>query len=359
MVGDLDFTSLVVLKTKEGERKALEEAKNAETAGMRICLELTDRQDPMPRKWAELVAKQRLSGTTFLVDATRLEQVSPNQFEGPLGYASDQVIKQMGLLQRCPFIPVVPLNAREEHIPEAAALREEHDSLIGVRIQVAEQHPQEAVELLQRRMKQLRVEPDMVALLLDTEYLASEEVQQRRAAQCAALLAETARLPFESTTLLGSSIPPGNKRSQLKPGNLIRHELRLWRQFKKTNPALHYGDYGVVHPVPAEPPAQVGGGKFNPYLFYTAGERSHFSLRKLDRDPRTGKVLDSEDPAEHFQDLAEEVINSDYYQQHSTDSWGDECLQKCAKGNERAGSPAKWIAIGTSHHLAHLSRKTG
>src|SRR5690606_39868038 len=83
------------------------------------------------------------------------------------------------------FIPVVPLNAREEHIPEAAALREEHDSLIGVRIQVAGQHPQEAVELLQRRMKQLRGEPDMVALLLDTEYLASEEVQQRRAAQCA------------------------------------------------------------------------------------------------------------------------------------------------------------------------------
>lgn len=358
----MDFTSLVVLKSKEGERKALEESKDAETSGMRICLELIDRSRQTLRKWAELIAHPRWSGTAFLVDATRLPSDHSlwRESGGPLGYMSDLMADRMGLLcPDVPFIPVVSLNAPDEHVFDTAALREEHDSLIGVRIQLTGQRPQETVELLQHRMQQLRVEPDMVALLLDAEYLDSEEVQRRRAAQCAALLAETNRIPFESTTLLGSSIPSGNKRSQLKPGNLIRHELRLWCELRKTSPTLHYGDYGVVHPVRAEPPAQVGGGKFNPYLFYTAGERSHFSLRKLDRDPRTGKVLDSEDPAEHFQDLAEEVINSDYYQQHSTDSWGDECLQKCAKGNERAGSPAKWIAIGTSHHLAHLSRKTG
>ncbi|WP_407638786.1 beta family protein [Allokutzneria albata] len=40
-------------------------------------------------------------------------------------------------------------------------------------------------------------------------------------------------------------------------------------------------------------------------------------------------------------------------------SWGDRELVRCRRGGKgRAGAPRRWIAMATSHHLGHLSRRT-
>ncbi|QQQ74801.1 hypothetical protein IOD16_27205 [Saccharothrix sp. 6-C] len=121
-----------------------------------------------------------------------------------------------------------------------------------------------------------------------------------------------------------------------------------------TGGSVHYGDYGVVHPAPTTTGAP-GPRTINPFLYYTVPGRVITLRRQLPRED--GKPIEGAAGKAFAQLVAEltarpEFAGPDY-------SWGDTQLIRCRRdAGTGAGAIARWVAIGTSHHLEHLSRRT-
>lgn len=263
--------------------------------------------------------------------------------EGPDG--------QLPLDAELPFSPVVSLMAADHELHVIALLREAFSCSLGIRVPVT--FPAlEAVERIEYFLAALRADTGDVEVLIDAGFLSGKSL----VAECGRLITELgARFAFESITLLSGSIP--EKRDKLAPGVFDRPEFDLWQRVRPCTSALRYGDYGIVHPRAPEPakpntPMNIP----NPYLFYTSSRRIRFARRNMARGANK-RPLPSEDAAAYFREVAQEMVMSQEYEQSATASWGDRRLWHCANGDVAAKRSPDWIAIGTSHHIAHLAAR--
>ncbi len=152
-------------------------------------------------------------------------------------------------------------------------------------------------------------------------------------------------LPLASITLLGGSIP--RKRTTSQTHIRGRPEWEWWNAVcAQIDVPVRYGDFGVVHPIA---PAGGRGRQPHPFLHYTVSGQSLFVARKV-RDRHRGAF------AEAFAEVADELTDRPEYVGPGY-SWGDNVLSRCRSvGRDSAGSSPKWIAMATSHHMAHLAR---
>ncbi|WP_410651049.1 beta family protein [Amycolatopsis sp. cmx-4-54] len=103
----------------------------------------------------------------------------------------------------------------------------------------------------------------------------------------------------------------------------------------------------MTHP---KPPQSNGNARTpSPYLCYTVPQKTVILRRKKEKEDVV---------AELFADLAEELIERDDFAGPDY-SWGDRELTRCRRtGGQTAGSVPRWVAMATSHHLEHVSRRT-
>ncbi|MBB5155679.1 beta family protein [Saccharopolyspora phatthalungensis] len=352
------YSATVVVRSKTGELAALRELAPEEARAVRICVDLvSDGPDLMKGLTAALEHLKR-NGQKPLLDVTKvhsssrlrdqpggpLDPVVRNMTEGPNG--------QLALDAELPFSPVVPLRIGDRELRGYAMLREAYDCTFGLRVPVT-CPVGEAPERIERHLAALRISADAVELLIDAGFLAGSATVVR---DCGRLATELGtRYRFGSITVVGGSIPP--KRGELAPGVLARPEFELWQQVRTGAPAVRYGDYGVVHPEAGQPDEpNKPRTRPNPYLFYTGRRRTRFAYRAMLRDDKR-RPLPGEDPGAYFREVAQETVASEEYQRCATGAWGDRRLRDCSNGDAVAANSPDWIAIGTSHHIAHLAAR--
>jgi len=125
-----------------------------------------------------------------------------------------------------------------------------------------------------------------------------------------------------------------------------RLELDLWRRIVRSRPrrAPVFGDYGIVSPLWSD---RSAGGRVTPNIRYTAPTQwLVFRGNKL-----PGKM------APQYRGLARQLRRCREYVGHEA-SWGDEYIAQCAESRQFGagfGSPQRWIAVGTNHHLQFVS----
>lgn len=351
----MEFSSFVVVRSKSGELEALRNVEPEEARAVRICIDLVADGSTSLRSIAEVVEYLQRCGQIVLLDATKLHR-SSRLWEYPGGpvnaiaqYLTEGPERQLRLDPELPFVPVLSLTAADQELRTVALLREAYGCSLGIRVPVL--FPAvEAAARIEHFLGMLRLDSGAVELIVDAGFLSGGSL----VADSSRLITELgARFVFESVTLLSGSIPA--KRGKLEPGVFGRPEFDLWQQVRACASALRYGDYGIVHPRAPEPvkpgvPMNIP----NPYLFYTGVRRIRYARRNMVRGANR-RPLAGEDPAAYFSEVAQETVMSQEYEQSTTASWGDRRLWHCANGDVAAARSPDWIAIGTSHHIAHLA----
>ncbi|MDR6315904.1 hypothetical protein J3R03_000100 [Actinoplanes couchii] len=147
------------------------------------------------------------------------------------------------------------------------------------------------------------------------------------------------RYSWNSVTVAAGSMPASiSKLPKNQPTLLQRHEATL--RLRTRDLGYQFGDYGIGHPRPL-PPA---GGHPIPSLRYTADEGWW-----IYRWAKHGKGYDS------FGDLCATLMSNDHWPPEGAGfSWGDAELAERTRGDRGFGDATKWIAWGTSHHLAFI-----
>jgi hypothetical protein len=347
---------LVAIKCKLGELGALDNLRSPHDAQVRVMVELLDSVKPDGRVLPALVRAAvnfARFGRTLWLDTTWLAPTSPlaQQPGGVFEYLDNlietAVMKDLGLFASglAGLVPVVPLDASDDELRRVRFLIEHKDRDIAIRIRHPGRSAQELSERIRSIMRSTSTQPGHVQAVLDTGF-----VESLRATRIAAI-AETATVVSDllgpgATTLLAGSIPA--TRTTYATTLRDRPEVTQWNEVRDGGAdEVNYGDFGVTHP---KPPAS-GGNARNPfpYLCYTVPRKTVVLRRKQER----GDV-----PAELFADLAEELVGRGDFAGPDY-SWGDEELARCRRtGDRTAGSVSRWVAMATSHHLQHVSRRT-
>lgn len=361
----MDFTSLVALKSKTGELDAAIAIEPAAAERVQLLVELVVELKAeggrLLSKLDKTVVRLHELGQVALLDATRLHRSSAlwDEPQGPLNHLSRRLIKVLeskrGLFahDRPPFIPVASAEDSDARLADIALVREAHDCPVGLRVGPKLLFdPRVAKVRILHCVNQLNAEPHEVMLLLDLDYVLN--VVQAMETACLRLIDMLKPEAFASVTLLAGGIPDSRGRP-LVSGEHQRRELVLWRRIASRLPGVRYGDYGVVHPRELPPrKSNTPMNTPNPYVYYTCPEQSSFYVRRMNR-ARNGRPLPGEHPGVYFKEIAEELVGSQEYCRNKADAWGDRELGLCASGDVRAAGSARWIAIGTSHHIAHLA----
>lgn len=248
------------------------------------------------------------------------------------------------------LIPIIAADADEqqlramrhflEHKPRPVGVRARHGTLSGI----------EPWARIERIAAALRVAVEDLHLIFDEGYVPC--VDDRRVhALSATITALTRRHEYASITVLGGSTP--QSRHNYETHTRERAEVRLWKTIQSECPyVLRYGDYGIVHPVP--PSTGQRCPIPNPYLHYTVPGGVLTLMRKV--PDRRGLALPTGAAERFFREVADELVHRPEFA-GSGFSWGDGNLYSCRTSRAiPVGNPTKWIALATSHHMAHLSR---
>ncbi|MDR7300606.1 beta family protein [Haloactinomyces albus] len=348
-----DFETLVAVKAKPGELEALLHMSSDEVRRVQPVVELLSGvagNSRMLSRLAEIAMMLGTCGRRLMLDVSQLHPSSSlwRQPHGPFGYMARVLEEHLGLhASEVPaFVPVVCLNGTERHMARVALVLEELGRGVALRVPHASTSAPDLPGRLERCLRRLRVDPADVDLLLDVGFLARPPLEPDTKSVAATLT----RLPwqrFRSVTLLSGSVPESRgafDRDRSRP------EHALWHQLLTRAPALRYGDYGVVHPRARDGPGARGWTPRHPYLHYTRCQRSHYFTRRL---PPEGVAAEEnrELKRRYFGELAQRV--TELYPDASR-SWGDRVLDDYARHGGTADA-SRWVAIGTSHHIAHLA----
>ncbi|WAL68736.1 hypothetical protein ORV05_13470 [Amycolatopsis cynarae] len=346
---------LVVLKCKLGELGALCNLRSGSDAQVRLMIELLDSVKPAGKLLPALArAAVRLAefGRTLWLDTTWLTPASPlAQRPGGVFEYLDTIIESALLEAHGLFaselpglIPVVPVTASDDDLRRVRLLLEHKSRDVAIRVHSPWMPEQDLAEHTRRIMRLTSAQTGQVHAILDAGFVEAVHTHHVRAVtRSAAVL--SGLLGPGSTTLLAGSIPAIRTTYTTIEHN--RTEVSLWREVRHSTPEIRYGDYGVTHPKP--PIAGKGGRSPFPFLCYTVPQKIVILRRRLE----TGDV-----PAELFADLAEELVERDDFAGPDY-SWGDHEFMRCRRrGGRTAGSVPKWVAMATSHHLEHVSRRT-
>ncbi|GAB3790659.1 beta family protein [Virgibacillus kimchii] len=124
-----------------------------------------------------------------------------------------------------------------------------------------------------------------------------------------------------------------------------RDDIKTYFKFKKAYPELEFGDYTVRLKAPLE---NVQINYYNTYLkiFYSSEDEYYIGKSTLLQDKGI----------ETFQDVCEEIVNSDVYKNPEF-SFGDKAIHDCAEGSLEINNHVKPIEFGINHHIELTARQ--
>jgi hypothetical protein len=351
-----DARPLVAVKCKLGELSALDNLRSGRDARVRVMVELLDSAKPGGQILPALVRAAVSAaeyGRTLWLDTTWLALGSPlaQQPGGVFEYLDNliesAVSERLGLLATdlAGLVPVVSADASDDELRRVRLLVEHKDRDIAIRIRRPGKSAAELCERIRSITRQTGGRPGRVHAVIDAGFV--ETLRTDRVAAIAETLAAVSGLLGPgSTTLLAGSIPA--TRTTYATILRDRPEVALWNELRhSTAGEINYGDYGVTHPTP--PQSGEGARSPYPYLCYTVPKKTVILRRKKE---------EGDAPAELFADIAEELVEREDFAGPGY-SWGDHELTRCRRsGGRTAGSVSRWVAMATSHHLEHVSRRT-
>jgi len=202
------------------------------------------------------------------------------------------------------------------------------------------------VSVIEALLRETNLLPSECHLIIDLEYIDPDlEISG------VALARELERLPeldrWQSLSLIGTTMPPtlGCIR-QGTVGKISRREWQLWREVREAMSARMpcFGDYGVQGP--RDPDLKSGLG-MRANIRYTGFD---------DTLVARGSGPAFQGGPEQYQELcawlaAEAVFSGAGF------SWGDGIIDRCAHGAPARASQGVWRGVGTSHHLALVTRQ--
>lgn len=360
----MPFRPLVVLKSKMGELEALCRILPQHDPRTTIVVELLDsitaeggRLLPALVRAGEHMAEH---GRPLWVDAHLLSGASSlsRQPRGPFEFLDNRIEAalhgRLGLMAPDvpALVPVVPDAASDDQLATIALLQQHRRRDVVVRIRNLDIRLSDLAGRLGRIARRTGVEAGHLHAVIDLGYVETVRATEvERASSLAEVLVD--RLGPMSTTLLSGSIPA--VRNGFVTTTRDRPEIPVWRTVNEEvrDGMVHYGDYGVVHPAPTKT-GTPGPRTINPYLYYTVPVGVIALRRELHRED--GKPIEGA-AGKAFAQLAAEITSRPEFAGPDY-SWGDTQLSKYRRNaGKGAGAVARWVAIGTSHHLEHLSRR--
>lgn len=352
-------TPVLALKSKDGELDAVRETE-VPGAPVTVMVELLDgalTNESRIKRLADIGAVAVVAGRPLWVD---IRWLSANvrlaaRAEHPLEHLDsriDDVLedrreRDLWNAGTPALVPVIPAAATERDLVAVRRLLEHSRREVVLRSRGDRAHLLDEIDRVQGAAK---LDDSDLHLLLDEGYVAQLDPRQaRRLADTVTAVAGRHRLA--SIGLLAGSTPRERnnyethlrERVEVELCELVRHQSGF---------RLRYGDYGVVHPVPRAP---GGRGRYpNPYIHYTVPGRSLSIARRNLKRRKNGSVPPGS-AQEYFLEVADELVRHEEFAGPDF-SWGDRQLFHCRyQDSPTVGSSPKWIALGTSHHLAHLS----
>ncbi|MBK0870166.1 beta family protein [Saccharopolyspora sp. HNM0986] len=347
---------VLAIKSKSGE---LEAVSNEPATHVQVMIELLPGvlpEAPIGKQVLNVAVDAVAEGNPVWLDTTWLPAGNAaastpapvlTDFDGVL----DEIIQEMIPGHDEPILlPVVAADADDRRLRAMREFLQHKPRPVVVRARRAASADVEPWARIERIATALRIGVEDLHLVFDEGYLPSVP-DHRVEALGKNITGLNARHGCASITVLGGSIP--KERTGFDTRTRERTEIRLWKNARADcDGSLRYGDYGVVHPVPRS--KKKGSGAPNPYLHYTVpGGVLSFARHVPDRN---GRALPTGAAERFFRDVAEELVRRPEFAGPSF-SWGDEKLYSCREDPAiPIGRADKWIALATSHHLAHLSR---
>ncbi|GAB3275141.1 beta family protein [Parasphingorhabdus pacifica] len=350
----MEFTSLVAVKSKSGELTALRHVDRVAARRVQPLVEVLSNvasSGSVRESLGDVARVLKQHGRRLMLDASQLDPASSlwRTFGGPLDHVwrmfrDSLELHELGEIP--PFVPVVRMDAADAYLRKTRGLLAELGCGVGVRIVGAQVRDPQVAAALERALRLLRVDITEVDLVVDVGFLRRNRLTPAVVRDVFANLGSLPIAGCRSVSLLGGSVPPrrwdaGCTRSRV--------EFDLWHQAFARFPSLRYADYGVTHAA-ARDGADVRSRARHPFLHYTRCQESRFLTRRL---PPEGAVAQADDylKRRYFGEIAEEVVEAE---RPVSCSWGDRSIRDSALHGGPADS-SEWIAIGTSHHIAHLA----
>ncbi|MBP2473323.1 hypothetical protein JOF53_002195 [Crossiella equi] len=359
-----DDQLVVCLKSKMGELEALKHLEQ-DFGNVTVMVELLDSVSDggkllFPRL-VDAVKRSFQLGKTLWIDTSRLTGNSPlsHHAGGPLQFVDsrleDELIKEFGLYstEMPPFTPVVPDAASDDLLATVRSLITHQHREVVVRLHEPTLSPEEQLRRLERIRRATRIETTHLHVVIDVGYLEHTTPELVTQVTTIASKISTALAP-RTVSVLAGSVP--RSRVHFTTHLRERPEVTLWQDVcaQSRDVAVHYGDYGVAHPVPSLETGSQPRPPY-PYLSYTVPHRT-IELRRKPKDP--ADASDSSSANDAFIDIAEELTGREEFAGEHY-SWGDQELIRC--GTRRPGNgygiASKWVALATSHHIGHLARR--
>ncbi|MCX2730123.1 hypothetical protein OOZ19_07710 [Saccharopolyspora sp. NFXS83] len=352
-------TPVLALKSKDGEIDAVR-ATAIPAAPVTVMVELLDdalTNDSRLKRLAGIGAAAVVAGRPLWVDIgwlnrnlwfgaraehplehldARIERVLEERRERDLWNAGTPAL-----------VPVIPTAPTERDLFAVRMLLEHTRREVVLRSRGDRAHLLREIDRVKSTAK---LDDGDLHLLLDEGYVSQLDPRQARGL-ADTVTAVAAHHRLASIGLLAGSTPRERnnyethlrERVEVKLCELVRHQSGF---------RLRYGDYGVVHPVPRAPGGR--GSPANPYIHYTVPGRSLFIARRNLERRKNGSVPPGS-AQKYFLEVADELVRHEEFAGPDF-SWGDRQLFHCRyQSSPTIASSPKWIALGTSHHLAHLS----
>jgi hypothetical protein len=201
--------------------------------------------------------------------------------------------------------------------------------------------------VIQDLLRATNLLPNECHLVIDLEYLDPDTV-----ISSVALARELDNLPhldeWAGVSLIGTAIP--KSLSCIREGTLgtiARSEWQLWHELLEAKPARVpcFGDYGVQGH--RDPELESGRGIMRANIRYTGAEDT-LVARGIGPAFQGGR--------EQYQELCALLAGATEFSGAGF-SWGDGVIDRCAHGATASASQVLWRGVGTSHHLAFVTRQ--
>ncbi|UJW36007.1 beta family protein [Saccharothrix sp. AJ9571] len=340
------FHSLVSLRAKQGESQALEAVQDAgQLARVQPIIELTTGSTLTNLgQAAQMLRKLHRLGRIGMLDTAGTEG-SPGFGPGPTGAfntLADQLSYPVDLFDSSypvRFIPVAHADAPGEVLAAIGRLCGELEAGGALRVRPG-------ATALARVLEQLAVAPAELDAVVDSRYLSG--VSTRQVDAVSTVVAELGSVGrFRSITVLSGSIP--KMLAQTASWQQTRFEEVLWRSVRdNSGKHVRFGDYGVVHPIPGP-----GYRSNHVSVKYTCTENWLYLRERINDDGEP----DEAGRGHTVRQLCRHLVDSQDYA-GADFSWGDREIFTAASGRGGGfGDSSVPVALGTSHHLAHLARR--
>ena len=340
---------LSVLRTKEGERRALLnlESQDRESLLPLFDIQRSERGKPLNRHLGESVALIREvwpTGVEFLLDISQLAgDVRCEDGNHPI----------TTLVQACAQASLQPTlcyafdrsdTAYDDAMvagmsalsgPRRTAFRlQQHDLLFWP----------ETRARLDGLLTRLGVERSAVIVIADLQVIGPSSMpdEDRLRSQ----LLELHQIGIGRVVLLASSMPESQALKSDAEVTLRRHEVTLWESLLRSLPWLIFGDYGIVHPHFSH---QRGAGAPIPAPKARYATPNHWIVIKGHRQ-RKGE-------ANQYGQIARQMVSAPWFRPNDL-GWGAERIRFAATTSKReVGSHTCWVGFCTQMHLALTVRQ--